>query len=316
MELQIIKRLGCSQEFLYIAIGEHFQRVRIYHLFHGFQSIAILRFTNSSQFIAWIFGSPQTVIKAYFGFQAMRTADPMKSFSFNLAIGTWLSTTCVGIVSAINGCHTAFFVLVARMILVTLDDIGILQTNLLAWSQAHEFLFCNFHEIIALNPEFTTEFNLMCAVSLVFRVIYGSKHFNLVFGIIGYDKLYGVKYGAHSGSTLVQVIAHSTFEQCKIIQRIVCRITNFVNKVTNTFWGISATTESTDCRHTRIIPTIDQSFFYKNQQVALAHEGIVEIQFVELILTRTVVVKVFTILYPINKKVIKRTMGNKLQRTE
>ena len=36
-------------------------------------------------------------------------------------------------------------------------------------------------------------------------------------------------------------------------------------------------------------------FFYQNQQVTLAHQGVVQVQFVELILMRTVVVQIFTL---------------------
>ena len=46
----------------------------------------------------------------------------------------------------------------------------------------------------------------------------------------------------------------------------------------------------------------------------LAHQGVVQVQFVELILMRTVVVQIFTLFYPVHEQVVQRTVGYELQR--
>ena len=59
-----------------------------------------------------------------------------------------------------------------------------------------------------------------------------------------------------------------------------------------------------------------RAFLDQRQQVALAHQRIAEVQFVELILMGAVIVEVFAFLHPVHEEVVERTVGHKLQCAE
>ena len=79
---------------------------------------------------------------------------------------------------------------------------------------------------------------------------------------------------------------------------------------------ISATAETTDSRHTGIIPSVHQFLFYQSQQITFAHQRIAEVQFIELILVRTVIIQILSFFHPVYKKIVERTVRNEFQRTE
>ena len=50
---------------------------------------------------------------------------------------------------------------------------------------------------------------------------------------------------------------------------------------------VTTTAETADSRHTGVVPSVHQSFFYQRQQVTFAHQRVAQVQFVELSLTGT-----------------------------
>ena len=96
------------------------------------------------------------------------------------------------------------------MVFVALYDVGVLQTHLLTGGQTHKLLLCFLHKIIALNPEFTAEFDSMCAVGLILRVVHGCELFHLPLRIVGNHHLHWVKYSTYADGTTVQVVTYGT----------------------------------------------------------------------------------------------------------
>ena len=88
----------------------------------------------------------------------------------------------------------------------------------------------------------------------------------------------------------------------------------------NRLRGVATATESANRRHTRVVPAIDDAFFHQNQQVTLAHQGVVEVEFVELGLTRTVVVHVVAfaadLFEPVDKQVVERAVHHEFKGAE
>ena len=75
-------------------------------------------------------------------------------------------------------------------------------------------------------------------------------------------------------------------------------VTYFIDEFTDGFGRIAATAESAESRHTGIVPVVHQSFLHQDQQVAFTHQRVVQVQFVELRLTGTVVVQVLAFFQP------------------
>ena len=82
------------------------------------------------------------------------------------------------------------------------------------------------------------------------------------------------------------------------------------------FRRVTTTAETADSRHTGIVPSVHQSFFYQCQQVTFAHQRVAQVQFVELSLTGTVVVQVLTFFQPVDEEVVERTVHHKFKCTQ
>ena len=99
-------------------------------------------------------------------------------------------------------------------------------------------------------------------------------------------------------------------------------ITDLVHERANRLRGVTATTQTANGRHTRVVPSGNKTFFDELQHLTLGHDGIGDIEAVELTLFRTIVRSVRTqtaeILTTelINEIVVQRTMYLKLQRTD
>ena len=148
------------------------------------------------------------------------------------------------------------------MCLVAFDDIGVLQTNLLARSQTHELLIGFLHEVIALNPEFTAELHLVGTVGFVLRIIDGCQMLNLILGIVGEHHLDGIQYRTDTDRTTVQVVTYGTLQQSHVIEGVDLRIADLVDELDDTLRAVATTAETADRRHTGVIPTVHQLIVY------------------------------------------------------
>ncbi len=233
--------------------------------------------------------------------------------SFHLAVAAGHAGLGIGVVFGIHRRDaTVGIFFTAR----TFDNIGILQTHFLTGSHTEIFLGSVFHKVVAFHPEFAAEGYGVAAGLWVFGIIDGFHHFHLPFGIVGDDEFDGIQHGRHTCGAGIQIFAHGTFQQSKIVEGIVGGITDFVNKLADGFRRIAATAEGADGRHTRIIPTVYNTFFYQYEQVALAHERIVEVQFVEFVLTGAMVVQVLVVLHPVYQQIVQRTVRYEFERAE
>ena len=99
-------------------------------------------------------------------------------------------------------------------------------------------------------------------------------------------------------------------------------ITNTIHEIADSSWRISTTTQTTDGRHTRIIPACHQTFLDELQHLTLRHDGISDIESVELTLFRTIVGTIRTqsaevsAAELVDKIVVQRTMHLKLKCTD
>ena len=85
----------------------------------------------------------------------------------------------------------------------TLDDIAVLESHLFARSESEELLGSIFHEVVALNPQFAAELNLVGAVCLVLGVVDDLVGLGYSFGEVGDDEFHGVDDRTHTLSPFV-----------------------------------------------------------------------------------------------------------------
>ena len=156
----------------------------------------------------------------------------------------------------------------------------------------------------------------MASGSGIFGVVNGIQFLNLSFGIVGNDQFHRIEHGRYTRGAGIQVFAYSAFEQGEIIEGVVSGVADFVDELTDGFGRVAATAESAEGRHTGIVPIVDQAFFDEDKQVTLTHQGIIEVQFVELCLAGAVVVQILTFFQPVDEQIVKRAVRYELERTE
>ena len=149
-------------------------------------------------------------------------------------------------------------------------------------------------------------------------IVDGLELLNLPFGVVGDDKLHGVHDSRDARGTLVEVVAHGTLEERKVVERVVGRIANLVDKVDDTLGRVATATESTDGGHAGIVPSAYEAVLDQRQQVALRHQRVVEVELVELGLPRTVVLDIVglaaPLFHPSYKEIIQGPVLHELKR--
>ena len=115
--------------------------------------------------------------------------------TFHLSVGTFHAALTIRIIFCLYLDDIAILIFRATS---AHHDIGIFQTNLFAWSHTEEFLWSILHEVITLNPKILAEGNGMCAISFVFRIVYGYHLFRHILRIIGDHQFYRVHHGGYS----------------------------------------------------------------------------------------------------------------------
>ena len=245
------------------------QVVGIHHQTQSVSTLDAFLVLETLQLVARILHLPQALIEAHLGTYGIVTADPVQGLALDLAVGTGQSAARLGVVGAIDGGDASLGILVAGVLFVALDNVGVLQSHLLAGSQAHELLLGLLLEVVALNPQLATELYLVCAVGLVLGVVHGGQHLRLSLGIVGDDHFHGVEHGADSEGAGVQVVAQGTLKEGHIVQRVNLRVANLLHEFLDTLGRVAATAESADGWHTGVVPSVDESLADECAQVAL-----------------------------------------------
>ncbi|CCZ70572.1 uncharacterized protein BN759_02712 [Bacteroides sp. CAG:702] len=242
----------------------------------------------------------------------MVAAHPVQG-AFHLAVGFGHAALGMRVVFGIYLDDISVFVFLASG---TFHDVRVLQAHFLSRRHAEVFLRRVLHKVFALYPEFTAELDGMDGRIRVFGIVDGLHFLYLPFGIVGQDELHRIQHRRHTGGTGVEVFAYRAFQQGEIVQRVIGGISDFVHKLMDGFGRISSPAESAQGRHTGVVPSVYQPFFHQNQEVALAQQDVTQVQLVELVLARAVVVQVLAFFHPVYKQVVQGAVGHKLQRAE
>ena len=158
----------------------------------------------------------------------------------------------------------------------------------------------------------------MRARCLVLRIINSCHLLALSVRIVRYDKLNRVKHSAYTCCLLVEVVAYSCLKQSDIIKCIELGISDRADEVADALRRVTTAAHTTECRHSRVVPSTDKMLVDKCVELALRHHCIGKVQTVELNLAWTIVVKAVLcraihLLQIIDELVVKRTVRNKLQ---
>ena len=128
----------------------------------------------------------------------------------------------------------------------------------------------------------------MGAFGGVLRVVVHFHHLGLTLGVVVKDELDGVLDDADACGGGVEVLAHGVLQKLDVVQGFVFGVTDAVDEVLDAGGGVTAAAQSTQRGHSGIVPTGDKAFLDELEQLALAHDGVGEVEAVELDLTGAV----------------------------
>ena len=172
--------------------------------------------------------------------------------TFHFAVGFWFSCLSLRDIFAVDFFYPTLFILLTTC---TGNNIGILKTYILPWSETEIFFGSILHEIIAFYPKFSAEHDVMGTCIWIFRIVDSRKAFCLPFWIIGHNETNRIYHCRYTCSSLVEVFSHSRLHERHVIKSIIKRIPNTVHKHADRFRCVTSSTISTYGRHTGVIPS-------------------------------------------------------------
>src|SRR5690606_35788190 len=113
------------------------------------------------------------------------------------------------------------------------------------------------------------------------------------------------EHAKNAGSTLVQILPDSVFQERYIIDSFHLGVTNQINESPDRLRCVASAAQTAQRWHTRIVPSADHSVLDQLEQFALAHDSIGQVQAVEFNLAGPVIIR----LQLVNKPVVKRPVN-------
>ena len=175
---------------------------------------------------------------------------------------------------------------------VILDDIdagnvvGVAKTNLAADSETEEFLRWVLHEIGLLDPELTTEGNLSLSGALILGVVDGIELFGFTLGVIVDDHLQGPEHTHAPLGAAVQLIAEAVLQEGDLLGVVAPGHADPFAEGADRGGSVTPPPQSADRRQARVVPALDLPPLDQLEQLALAHDGIGQVQAGEFDLLR------------------------------
>ena len=262
LELNPVLRLDHSQIRLDRAVFVHGERIRVEVVEH----VALAA--------AGVFGREQSIVLAYRGFLAVAGRYPVDHALGLDAVGRVVAEG-VGVIGAMHFHDLAGIVLDH---IGGFDHIGIAQTYALAQHQALVFLVGLFAEILFLDQDFMRERQAALAQIVAVRMAGGGELFDAVFRIVGDHDLERIEHAHRPRRVVVQVVTNGVFEHRGIDHAVGTGHADRFAEVADRRRRIAAPTNTGQRGHARVVPAVDNVLVDQALELALAGDGVVEVE--------------------------------------
>ena len=152
--------------------------------------------------------------------------------------------------------------------------------------------------------------------------VFGYQCLSPAFGIIGDNQFDRIEDCAHARCCLLQILANRMLEQALVNHSLNLGVADLIHELADGGSGVSASAQTADGRHTRVVPTGYQAFLDELEHLTLGHYGVSDVQTVELALLGTIVrtvgrqaAEVLT-RYLVKEIIVERTMYLELEGTD
>src|SRR5574344_315932 len=203
----------------------------------------------------------QSVVNSNFGINGMTCRNPMQG-TLNFAFATRHSTLAALVVCYMNLRNFSFGIFYNAF---AFNDVGTFESHLLTNCHTEELLRRIFHKIVTFYVQLVAEWYFANALCFVFRIILNRHHLDLIDRIVVNNNLNRIEHSHYSRCLYIQVFAHAVLKQSHINDIIAFGNTNTRCKISYTFGSVSSTTQTTNCRHSRIVPAGNNTLFDKLQ---------------------------------------------------
>jgi len=245
------------------------------------------------------------LIEPHFGIKGVGSADPVDCGLDFSSVGGF-SASGGRVISAVKFEDIAGGVFDD---VFTFDEITVAQTDFPAGRQAVKLFGRVFHKVVPLDVQYFGEGNLACSGGWIFRIVNRFEHFSLSVRIIGQDDFERIEDGHDTRRGFVEVFAQAVFEEGIIDGAVEFVDADDLAEIADGLWGIAASPQPAQGRHSRVIPAADAVFLDQPQQFSFAHQGIGEIETGKLNLTGMMDAQL------VQKPVVKRPVIFKLEST-
>jgi len=167
-----------------------------------------------------------------------------------------------------------------------------------------------FTKVIALDIELSAERHLARAHRRIFRIVDGLQLLELPFRIVVDHHPEGIQDCHTPGRAQIQVLAEAVLQQLDIDNAVAFCHADDLGEIADRFRGVAAAADARDGRHARVVPTADMFLGHQLQQLALAEQGIGEVEACKFDLLGVVNTQL------VKKPVIKRPMVLKFKRAD
>ena len=168
--------------------------------------------------------------------------------------------------------------------LVATNDVSTHKTNLAVRLHSEELGRRNFGEIIGIDIELLGERKSSCTCIGISGIVRYLEILNLILGIVGNYNLYGMQNRYFSVSRCIKLFSDAVLEKLIINYTVSLCDTCASYEIEDGRGGVSASAETAERRHTRIVPTVNEPGFNKFSEVTLRHNSVSYVKTCELAL--------------------------------
>src|SRR3989344_4019249 len=270
LELETVFRLCIAKGWLGTTTREYLQGVRIDVVEEARAVFGFLRVRRTEQ----------TGVQTHFALDAGGGRHPvdhaldLAAFRV-LAQGFWII-------------RAAQFDDVARGVLdrfVGADHVAAAQAHFAGRFQALVAFWRLFHEVVTVDVDFTGE--RQCAHAHVFfRVAWQFEVLDLAFRVVGDHDFQRAQHAHGARGAVVEVVTDAEFEHAEVDHAVGTVGADHFAEVADGLGRVAATAEARQRRHARVVPAVDVLFIHQLLELALAGDGVVQVQAAEFVLAR------------------------------
>src|SRR5579864_5924401 len=225
----------------------------------------------------------QAVVNAHFSRARACGAYPVNVALDLVVVRAFGARPAVREVVAVDGGHVAVLVLVRAR---AFDHIAIAQTHLVAREEAEIALRRRVGEVFTLDPQLARDRERTQAALRMMRMDRSGAFLAGALGVVVDDQLQRIEHGGDAWRLVVEIVAQRAFEHAHVDPRIDLGHADAVTQQLDALRREAATTDADDGRHARVVPALDMAFGDQLQQLALAGDGIRQVQARKLDLLR------------------------------